>query len=71
VSDCPTVSSVGSSGISSGTVAGIAIAMFIVGMICALALICLLRIYCSRRKSFNLTSGDYRRQENEMEGFTD
>ena len=52
--------------------AGISIAMFTLGMICALFLVLLIRCCCrKRRRTFNLTTSKYRIQENEMEGFTD
>jgi hypothetical protein len=72
--DCPKVSSPsskGRSGVPSGTVAGISIVMFIVGVIAALALVLGIRFCRSKRRHFNILSGKYRLQENEMEGFAE
>ena len=71
--ECPGVSATrsGSSGVSSGGAAAIAIVMFICGIICTLVLLLVVRFFRSRRGKFNLIHGQYKRQENEMEGFAD
>ena len=71
--ECPGVSSASSSrgGVSGGAVAAISIVMFIVGMICTMVLVLVVRFCRSRRGRFSLIHGKYRRQENEMEGFAD
>lgn len=70
-SNCPKSSSNNSSGLSNGAAAGLSIAMFIIGMICALLMVLLVKCWQSRRKTFHLAGNKYSRQENEMEGFAE
>ena len=72
--ECPSVSSTGGSkskGVTSGTAAALSIVMFIVGMICAMLLVWVVRWCQSRRRRFNLISRKYMKHENELDGFAD